>query len=83
VVLLGIPPSDRTTFRASLARRKGISLVLARRMKGHHLKRAIALVEAGRVALSPLITHRYSLEDGPRAFQDLVERRGLKIVVRP
>src|SRR6202020_3648471 len=33
VVLAGIPDDDATTFSASLARRKGLTLVLVRRMK--------------------------------------------------
>jgi L-iditol 2-dehydrogenase len=32
VVLVGIPETDQTSFPASLARRKGLTLVLARRM---------------------------------------------------
>ena len=44
VVLVGIPADDRTTFTASTARRKGLTIKLVRRMK-HTYPRAIALVE--------------------------------------
>jgi len=33
--------------------------------------------------LGALVTARYGLAEGPQAFRDLVERRGLKIVVEP
>jgi L-iditol 2-dehydrogenase len=83
VVLEGIPPTDRTTFAASVARRKGISLVLSRRMKAHHLARATALVDAGLVPLAPIISARYPLHEGERAFAGLARRDGLKVVIEP
>ena len=83
VVLAGIPSSDRTGFAASVARHKGLSLVLSRRMKAHHLARAIAPVEAGLVPLAPIISGRFSLEDADKAFAELSRRGGLKVVVEP
>ena len=83
VVLVGIPGSDRTTFTASVARRKGLTLVLCRRMTGTDLARAISLVGAGRIDLSSLVTERFALADAAAAFTALEERRGLKIVVEP
>ena len=59
VVLVGIPDGDRTSFSASVARRKGLSLLLSRRMTQHDLPRAIGLVEAGSVALAGLVTERH------------------------
>jgi L-iditol 2-dehydrogenase len=82
VVLVGIPDDDRTTFSASLARRKGLTLVLSRRMKDVY-PRAIALVERGRVDLSALVTDRYPLVDAAKAFTAAVARTGLKTVIRP
>ncbi|MGC8873653.1 MAG: zinc-dependent alcohol dehydrogenase, partial [Chloroflexia bacterium] len=61
VVLVGIPADDRTGFRASVARRKGLTLFLVRRMK-HAYPRALRLVETGQVDLRGLITHRFPLE---------------------
>lgn len=83
LVLVGIPSNDRSSFTASTARRKGITLSLCRRMKPSDLTRAIQLAEAGRVKLSPLIGARYALADGAEAFAALSERRALKIVVEP
>jgi L-iditol 2-dehydrogenase len=83
VVLVGIPGSDRTSFAASVARRKGLTLVLCRRMRPDDLGRAIELVAAGAIDVAPLITHRYPLADVGEAFRALVDRRGLKVVVQP
>jgi L-iditol 2-dehydrogenase len=83
VVLVGIPGDDRTTFTASSARRKGLTLVICRRMKAADLDRAIDLAASGRVDLSSLITDRFALADAPRAFAALASRNGLKVVIQP
>lgn len=80
VVLVGIPDDDRTSFTASVARRKGLSLVLSRRMK-HTYPRAIRLVETGRVEVESLVTHRFPLEQAPAAFALAQRREGLKVIV--
>jgi L-iditol 2-dehydrogenase len=83
VVLVGIPDGDRTSFTASTARRKGLTLLICRRMKPADLLRAIRLAEAGEVELGELVSGRYALSEWREAFDDLVERRGLKVVVEP
>jgi len=83
VVLVGIPDGDRTSFTASTARRKGLTLALCRRMKPSDLLRAIRLAEAGDVELGTLVSGRYALSEWREAFGELVERRGLKVVVEP
>jgi L-iditol 2-dehydrogenase len=83
IVLVGIPADDRTTFPAAAARRKGLTLLVSRRMKGDDLPRAIGLVESGRIPLEGLVTQRYGLERWREAFDALLERRGIKIVVEP
>lgn len=83
VVLVGIPDGDRTSFTASTARRKGLTLLICRRMKPADLPRAIRLAEAGDVELGELVGSRYALSEWREAFGDLVERRGLKVVVEP
>ena len=83
LVLVGIPADDRSCFTASIARRKGLTISLCRRMKPSDLPRAIDLAENGRIELGSLVSERYSLADGPEAFASLSERRGLKVVVEP
>jgi L-iditol 2-dehydrogenase len=83
LVLVGIPDDDRTSFHASLARRKGLTLLLSRRMTASDLPRALRLAAEGRVVLGPLVSERFSLDEWPEAFASLRERRGLKVVVEP
>jgi L-iditol 2-dehydrogenase len=83
VVLAGIPGSDTVVIPAAAARRKGLSLLLVRRMAPTDLTRALRMAESGMVALPSLITDRYPLESGGSAFGRLLDRRGLKVVVEP
>jgi len=80
VVLAGIPADDQTTFTASIARRKGLTIKLVRRMK-HAYPRAIDLVSKGLVDVRSLITHRFPFERALDAFQTARRRDGLKVIV--
>jgi L-iditol 2-dehydrogenase len=82
VVLAGIPDDDRTSFCASTARRKGLTIKLVRRMK-HTYPRAIRLVADGLVDVRSLVTHRFPLEKTAEAFEVLQKREGLKVIVEP
>ena len=59
VMMVGVPEGDRTSFQASLARRKEIALLACRRMLPADLERAAGLARDRLVALDGLITHRY------------------------
>jgi L-iditol 2-dehydrogenase len=83
VVVVGIPPSNRHSFTAKHARGKGLTLVFSRRMKALHMLRAIELVDHGLVSLDGLITATYPLAESAAAFDALVARSGLKIVIKP
>ena len=80
VVLTGIPADDRTLFSASVARRKGLTIKLVRRMK-HTYPRAIELVSKGLVDVRSLVTHRFPLEQAAEAFRLAQRREGLKITI--
>lgn len=82
VILCGIPSVDLTSFKASTARRKGLTFKTVRRMK-HTYPRAIKLVESGLVDVDTLVTHHFSLEDGLEAFATAEARQGLKVVINP
>src|SRR5512139_42291 len=82
VVIAGIPSEERLSFVVSPARRKGLTLVLARRMK-HVYPRAIALTVAGRADLRSMVSHRFSIADTRVAFETAASRSGLKVVVEP
>lgn len=82
VVLGGIPDGDRTTFRASTARRRGLTIAMVRRMNDVY-PRAIELASSGRVDLAALVSHRFGLADAAGAFTAAAQRSGLKVVVEP
>jgi L-iditol 2-dehydrogenase len=83
LVVVGIPSNDRMCLTASVVRRKGLTISLARRMKAEDLARAVRLAAAGRVELASLVTERHPLDDFEDAFAGLSSRRGLKVVVQP
>jgi len=82
VVLAGIPDADHTSFSASTARRKGLTLVMVRRMKEVY-PRSTALVERGLVDVRSVVTHTFALGDVAAAFGTAVAREGLKVIVDP
>ena len=82
VVLAGIPPDDRTGFTASTARRKGLTIMMVRRMK-HTYPRAIDLASAGLVDLASIVSHRFPLGEYERAFAVAGNREGHKVILEP
>ena len=82
VILVGIPSDDKTSFSASVARRKGLTIKLVRRMK-HTYLRAIDLVSNGLVDVRSLMTHRFPLEQAAEAFEVAQRREGIKVIIHP
>jgi len=82
VVLAGIPDNDETTFQASVARRKGLTIKVSRRM-GDVYPRAVELVSRGIVEVRSLATHVFPMHDVSDAFKQAESRVGLKVVVQP
>lgn len=80
VILAGIPDDDKTSFSASVARCKGLTIKLVRRMK-HTYPRAIELVSKGLVDVRSLVTHRFPLAQAAEAFAVAEQREGLKVVI--
>jgi L-iditol 2-dehydrogenase len=83
VVMVGIPNSDRTTFRASTARRKELTLLFCRRMRAPDLLRAIDLADRGQINLGSLVTERFPIDRAKDAFEALARHDGIKLVVQP
>jgi L-iditol 2-dehydrogenase len=83
VVVVGIPPGDRTTVTSSVARRKELTLRWCRRMAAGDLARAASLAVGRATELRSLVTHRYSLNEAGKAFETLVTRQGIKVLVGP
>jgi L-iditol 2-dehydrogenase len=82
VVLAGIPGDDSIGFGASLARRKGLTIAMVRRMNEVY-PRAIGLAARGVVDLGSVVTSRFGLGEVREAFADGAKRTGLKAVVEP
>lgn len=82
VVIVGIPSEDHTTFKASTARRKGLTIKISRRMNRVYPE-AIRLVEAGLVDVRSVVTASYPLTDFKSGFAAAAAREGLKVIVRP
>jgi L-iditol 2-dehydrogenase len=68
VVLVGIPGDDTIKLKHSVARRKGLSIIMSRRMK-HTYPRAIRLATSGRIELDDLVSHHMPLDETPKAFE--------------
>ena len=82
VILVGIPSEDRTAFIASVARRKGLTIKMVRRMKNTY-PRAIRLVAQGTVDVRSIVSAHYALDQANEAFAMAVKREGLKIMIHP
>jgi L-iditol 2-dehydrogenase len=68
LTLVGIPGNDQLHLQHSVARRKGLTIRMARHMK-HVYPRAIALHQRSAVDLTSLISHRFPLEKTAEAFE--------------
>ena len=82
VVLAGIPGDDVIRFGASLARRKGLTIAMVRRMNEVY-PRAISLAERGVVDLGSVVTSRSGLGEVREAFGAAARRTGLKAIIEP
>ena len=67
VVLVGISARGITSFPAAPARRKGLTILVSRRMQAVY-PRAIALLKQGIIDVQSLVTHRFPLGRTPDAY---------------
>ena len=82
VVLAGIPGDDAIRFQASVARRKGLTIAMVRRMNRVY-PRAISLAARGVVDLGSLVSTRAGLGEVKEAFGEAAQRTGLKVLIEP
>ncbi|HSH20844.1 MAG TPA: alcohol dehydrogenase catalytic domain-containing protein [Draconibacterium sp.] len=68
LVLVGIPPSARYTFDMDLMRRKELTVINVRR-QNHCVEEAIELVISGKIDVEKMVTHHFSLDETPKAFE--------------
>lgn len=74
VIIAGIPGDDSMTMKASVARRKGLTINLVRRMK-HTYPRAIRMVASGMLDISTLARPVLPLEKVVEAFEATSSRQ--------
>jgi len=82
IVLAGIPTGERTSVSASGARRKGLTLAWARRMKDTY-QEAIDLVACGLVDVRSGVTETFALGQAAAAFDAAVLREHMKVMIAP
>jgi L-iditol 2-dehydrogenase len=82
VVLAGIPGDDAIGFQASVARRKGLTIAMVRRMN-HVYPRALSLAVRGVVDLGALVSSQVGLGSAAGAFGEAARRTGLKVIIEP
>lgn len=68
LLIIGIPDFDRWSFRADEMRRKEITIKNVRRQNGCE-QLAIDAIAQGKVDLSTMVTHRFSLEETAKAYE--------------
>jgi L-iditol 2-dehydrogenase len=68
LVLVGIPPDAKYTFDMDLMRRKELTVINVRR-QNHCVEEAIELVVSGKIDVEKMVTHYFSLEETPKAFE--------------
>jgi len=84
VVWVGIPPGDTVPLNIHEARRKELSILMARRFLATY-PQAIEMVGSGRVDVASLVTHRFGLAETEAAFV-LVDTYGdgvVKALIEP
>ena len=78
-------PKDRPTinFDSNLVHYKELLVTATTACSTNDCRQAAAIVNSGRIDLSPLISARYALKDALLAFQAAEDRHSLKVVVKP
>jgi L-iditol 2-dehydrogenase len=82
LILIGIPPSGQYIFDMDLMRRKEIAVVNVRR-QNHCVEEAIELAISGKADIEKMVTHHFSLEETPKAFEivDAYEDNVIKAMI--
>ncbi len=83
LVIVGIAPDDQLRLQHSVARRKGLTIMMSRRMK-HTYPRAIELAMSRKVKLEELVSHCFDLSQTSQAYaSNAAYERGLnKVILR-
>ncbi len=84
VAVVGIPAEDRMAIGSSLARRKGLDVLMIRR-SNLTLGRAIAWARTGRLPIAELASHHWPLKAAQQAYQTAATYADgvLKAIINP
>jgi threonine dehydrogenase-like Zn-dependent dehydrogenase len=82
-VEVGWPARDLTAAELRALFFHGVTWINSRIRSPETWRRAIAMVAAGQIALTPMVTHRYDLTRGIEAFELLRARQGMKALIIP
>jgi L-iditol 2-dehydrogenase len=84
VVVVGIPHPDVVSFDSTIARRKELTVIFARRSR-NCLEESLELLATGQVDLAAMPTKDYTLEETKQALDDTAARGGavLRAIVWP
>jgi L-iditol 2-dehydrogenase len=74
LLIVGIPAVDRVSFNISQLRREELRILNVRR-QNLCVEPTIELMASGRVDVRPMITHHFSLDETPQAFELVNARR--------
>ena len=80
----GLPAGkEEVSMNTNLIHYKQITVLGTSMQTPYEFKRTLDLLASGILDVKPLITHRYALEDGTKAFQTAMKAEGLKVVINP
>ncbi len=75
--------AERTEVHMGIVWIKALTLRTGHANVIGHLDRVLAMLSAGVVDPSPLVTHEMTLDEAPVAYEIYARREALKIVLRP
>ena len=80
----GLPAGkEEVLINTNLIHYKQITVLGTSMQTPYEFKKTLDLLVSGVIDVKPLITHRYKLEEGIRAFQTAMKIEGLKVVINP
>ena len=79
----GFPPDSHAAVDANLVHYRELSVVGSSNSTIPDMRRAVSLIESGRIPIGELITHRYPLDDFDLGVQMIDHPEALKVAILP
>lgn len=74
---------ETVTFDGAELMKREIIITMNKFRNPSTFRRVVNVLASGRVDVKPLITHRFKIEDCAEAFQTLLDREGMKVLITP